>query len=251
MGRRAAKATHLALFGVGILLYVVFVVPRWWVLIGDIPDTLATVGRIAAGIPIALAALPVLTILRQALVRKDKGPELALRLRAWSAVLHVVAGALILLAAIAEIWLGLGAAGPYLFGVYGAAAAIAILGALALYLSFVAEKPPAEPKAAKPAKPAKVKKAKPEKKPRSKKRGAAKGSEAADPESADTEVADTEATDTEIVETEAAEPETIAVPDTDDSVPADTTPGETTITEQPAALRNKRPGRKLRRSATP
>jgi hypothetical protein len=169
MGRRAARALHLGLFLVGVLLYIVFVLPRWWVLTGDVPSSLATAGRIAAGIPIAAAALPVLTILRQTLGRKVKTPELALRLRAWSAVLHVVAGALILLAAIAEIWLGLGAAGPYLFAVYGAAGAIAVLGALALFLSFVAEKPPAEPK---PVKPVKVKPPKAAKQPRGKKRGA-------------------------------------------------------------------------------
>lgn len=160
MGRRAAKALHLALFLFGVALYVVFVLPRWWVLTGDIPTAVATAGRIAAGIPIALAALPVLAILRLALDRKAKTPELALRLRAWSAVLHVVAGALILVTAVVEIWLRLAVGGPYLFAVYGAAGAIAILGALALYLSFVAEKPPVPPKPPKPPKPAKVKKVK-------------------------------------------------------------------------------------------
>lgn len=176
MGRRAARALHLGLFLLGVVLYTIFALPRWWVLTGDIPSSLATAGRIATGIPIAAAALPVLTLLRQALGRKVTTPELALRLRAWSAVLHVVAGALILLAAIAEIWLGLGAAGPYLFAVYGAAGAIAILAALALYLSFVAEKPPAEPK---PDKPVKAKPPKTAKQPRGKKRGATETATAA------------------------------------------------------------------------
>ena len=44
MGRRGAKALHLALFLVGVVLYVVFVLPRWWVLTGDIPTAVATAG---------------------------------------------------------------------------------------------------------------------------------------------------------------------------------------------------------------
>ena len=31
----------------GAALYFVFVLPRWWVLLGDFPTTLATAGRIA------------------------------------------------------------------------------------------------------------------------------------------------------------------------------------------------------------
>ena len=138
MGRRAAIALHLALLLVGIVLYVVFVLPRWWVLVGDIPSTLATAGRIVAGLPIAAAAVPVWMILQRSLRPSAATPELALRLRAWSAVLHVVAGALILLAAIAEIWLRLEVGGPWLFGVYGAAAAIAVLAVAAFALSFIA-----------------------------------------------------------------------------------------------------------------
>lgn len=164
MGTPAARALHLALFAIGAVLYVVFVLPRWWVLTGAIPPTLATTGRIAAGVPIGLAAIPVLQLLKAALRRKPRTPELALRLRAWSAVLYAVAGILILLAAIAEFWLTLPTGGPWLFAVYGAAGAIAVLAFLALYLSFVAEKPPADPK---PAKPAKAKKSKSEKKARS------------------------------------------------------------------------------------
>ena len=146
MQRRAATALHLALCVVGAALYFVFILPRWWVLTGDIPTTLATVGRIAAGVPIALAAVPVVLNLRHSLKPEFGIPELALRLRAWSAVLHVVAGVLIILTAIVEIWLDLYAAGPWLFAVYGAAAAIAVLAVVAFYLSRIAEKPPAEPK---------------------------------------------------------------------------------------------------------
>ena len=155
MQRRAATTLHLALSLVGAVLYLLFVLPRWWVLTGDFPDTLATVGRIAAGVPIALAAVPVVLNLRQSITPKLNTPELALRLRAWSGVLHVVAGVLLILTAIAEIWTGMGAAGPWLFAVYGAAAAIAVLAVLAFYLSFIAEQPPRPPK---PAKPVKVKK---------------------------------------------------------------------------------------------
>jgi len=146
MQRRAATALHLALCVVGAALYFVFILPRWWVLTGDIPTTLATAGRIAAGVPIALAAVPVVLNLRHSLKPEFGIPELALRLRAWSAVLHVAAGVLIILTAIVEIWLDLYTAGPWLFAVYGAAAAIAVLAVVAFYLSRIAEKPPAEPK---------------------------------------------------------------------------------------------------------
>ena len=155
MQRRAATTLHLALSLVGAVLYLLFVLPRWWVLTGDFPDTLATVGRIAAGVPIALAAVPVVLNLRQSIKPELGTPELALRLRAWSGVLHVVAGVLLILTAIAEIWTGMGSAGQWLFAVYGAAAAIAVLAALAFYLSFIAAQPPRPPK---PAKPVKVKK---------------------------------------------------------------------------------------------
>lgn len=220
MGRRGAKALHLALFLVGVVLYVTFVLPRWWVLTGDIPTAVATAGRIAAGIPIALAALPVLAILRLALSRKAKTPELALRLRAWSAVLHVVAGALILVTAVIEIWLRLAVGGPFLFAVYGAAGAIAILAVLALYLSFVAEKPPAPPKPPKPVKPAKApkaKKPKAAKEPRRKKRGAAAGSTSDKGEPTET----TESADENLP---ASEPE-----ETGAEAATETTPSEVTI----------------------
>lgn len=246
MSRRNARALHLALVLLGLVLYVVFVLPRWWVLTGDIPATLATAGRIAAGFPIALAALPVLAILRDALARKARTPELALRLRAWSAVLHVVAGALILLAAIVEIWLRLEVGGPYLFAVYGAAGAIAVLAVLGLYLSFVAEKPPAPPKEPKTAKPAKVKKPKAEKKPRGKKRSAAEAA-AETSASVETLVLDTDTTET--TET-AGEEETTEIVDETVAETTDTDETPEDAAEQGSVeggLRNKRPAGKSRR----
>jgi hypothetical protein len=154
MARRGARTLHAVLWVLGLALFVMFVIPRWWVLTGDIPATAATVGRIATGLPIAAAAVPVALLLRGGLRDESAIPEIALRLRAWSAVLHVVAGVLIVLTAVAEIWLHAPAAGPWLYALYGAAGSLAILAALAFWLSFVAEKPPAPPK------PAKVKKKK-------------------------------------------------------------------------------------------
>jgi hypothetical protein len=250
MQRRAATTLHLALSVVGIVLYVLFVLPRWWVLTGDFPDTLATVGRVAAGVPIALAAIPVVLSLRQSIKPESGTPELALRLRAWSAVLHVVAGVLIILTAIAEIWISIDAAGPWLFAVYGAAAAIAMLAIAAYYLSAVAEKPPAAEKPAKPPREKAVKQ-------RTWKRGRKTGDEvtAAEPATAPDEDVDassdhdattsdsavavsdaaTDVVETEVTEIEAAQLE-------DESPAADVAP-ETAG----GALRNKRPTGKSRR----
>jgi len=249
MQRRAATALHLALFLMGAVLYFVFVLPRWWVLTGDIPITLATAGRIVAGVPIAAAGVPVVLNLRESLKTEGRTPELALRLRAWSAVLHVVAGVLIILTAIAEIWLGLGTAGPWLFAVYGAAAAIAVLGIAAFYLSRVAEKPPGEPK------PPKASKAPTEKKEKRRKRGARV--DEADTEEATTngpettaeavatseagvensDVINTVGTESDIAGTDVAE---AALDETKEAAPAES--------EGPVAggLRNKRPTGKKR-----
>ena len=259
MGRRAAIALHLALFVLGGVLYVVFVLPRWWVLTGDIPPTLATAGRIAVGLPIGAAAVPVWLILQRSLRPSAATPELALRLRAWSAVLHVVAGGLILLAAIVEIWLSLTVGGPWLFGVYGAAGAIAILAVAAFYLSFIAEKPPGPEK---PPKPAKAPKAKKEK------RRARKPEEQADETSGQnavegdtTEVADVAevavAAETAVAEPAEADPdaggEALPVDSTGaDSNEADSNEAEAeTVAAESAeaavGLRNKRPADKTRR----
>jgi hypothetical protein len=278
MGRRAAIALHLALFLVGTVLYVVFVLPRWWVLVGDIPSTLATAGRIVAGLPIAAAAVPVWMILQRSLRPSAATPELALRLRAWSAVLHVVAGAVILLAAITEIWLRLAVGGPWLFGVYGAGAAIAVLPVAAFALSFVAEKPPGPPKPAKAAKEKKPNREKRRDRKRTPEPAAADASDDTatatdDADDASDEVAGSEAaeisevtegvvTKTELDEVGAAEVEVaeavvteVETPEpghpadepADDSepLPADSTDIVAATAEAPG-LRNKRPAGKLR-----
>ena len=99
---------------------------------------------------VGLAALPVVFTLLRTRKPEYGTPRLALSLRVWSIALHVLAGVLIVGAAISEIWLSLDSAGQWLFGIYGAAAAIALLGALGFYLAFMAELPPPPPKPLKP-----------------------------------------------------------------------------------------------------
>jgi hypothetical protein len=138
-------------------LYFVFVLPRWGELMGDVSHGVGTAMRIVTGAVLALTALPVVFTLIRTRKPEFGTPQLALSLRVWSIVAHVVAGVLIVGTAIAEIWLNLDSVGQWLFGIYGGAAAIAILGAVAFYLAFVAEMPPPPPKPLKP------KKEKPEK----------------------------------------------------------------------------------------
>jgi hypothetical protein len=152
MGRRAATFWHAtSSFAAGVL-YFFFVLPRWPELIGDTSHALGTAARIIAGVVIALAALPVVFTLLQSRKPEFGTPALALTLRTWSVVAHVVAGVLIVGTAISEIWLNLDSVGQWLFGIYGAAAAVAVLGIFTFYLSFVAELPPPPPKPLKPKK---------------------------------------------------------------------------------------------------
>jgi hypothetical protein len=150
MRRSVAVIWHASFSVIAAVLYFFFVLPRWFELMGSTSHTLGTALRIVTAALIGLAALPVVfTLLRTR--RPEFGtPQLALRLRIASIALHVLAGALILGAAISEIWLDLDAAGPWLFGCYGAAAAIALLGIFGFYLAFVAELPPPPPKPLKP-----------------------------------------------------------------------------------------------------
>lgn len=153
MGRKVAIPWHASFSIAAGFLYFFFVLPRWPELMGDTAHTLGTAMRIVTGALVALAALPVVfTLLR---TRKPElgTPQLALSIRVWSIVAHVLAGVLIIGTAISEIWLSLDAAGRWLFGIYGAAAAIALLGIFAFYLSFVAELPPPPPKPIKAKKP--------------------------------------------------------------------------------------------------
>jgi hypothetical protein len=200
MGRKVAIPWHL-LFSIGAgVLYFFCVLPRWYELMGDMPHALGMAGRIASGALIALAALPVVfTLLR---TRKPElgTPQLALSIRVWSIVAHVLAGVLIIGTAISEIWLSLDTAGQYLFGIYGAAAAIGVLGIFAFYLSFVAELPPPPPKP--------IKAKKPKKRRTRRKKGEEADEAAEDTEAPEAEAdEDTETEEAETVEAEAGETE--------------------------------------------
>ncbi|WP_099022610.1 ICP22 family protein [Mycolicibacterium palauense] len=150
MRRWIAVLWHLSSLLLAAALYFLFVLPRWWELTGDISHTLGTAMRIACGVLVGLTALPVVFTLLKSRRPEFGTPRLALSLRVWSIVAHVLAGLLILGTAIAEIWVSLDDAGQILFACYGAAAAIAVLGALAFYLAYVAEMPPPPPKPLKP-----------------------------------------------------------------------------------------------------
>ncbi|MEZ0363649.1 hypothetical protein ACAG26_08075 [Mycobacterium sp. pUA109] len=153
MGRTVAVVWHASFSVLAAVLYFLFVLPRWWELTGATSPTLGTVLRIVGAVLIALAALPVLFTLLRTRKPEFGTPQLALTLRIWSIVGHVLAGVLIAGTAISEIWLSLDNVGQWLFGIYGAAAAVALLGIAAFYLSFVAELPPPPPKPLKPKEP--------------------------------------------------------------------------------------------------
>ncbi|KAA1249330.1 hypothetical protein F0Q45_15770 [Mycobacterium simiae] len=201
MGRKWAILWHASFSIVAGLLYFYFVLPRWHELMGDTSHVLGTTLRIVTGALIGLAALPV--VLTQLRTRKPELgiPQLALSIRTWSVVAHVLAGVLIIGAAISEIWFSLDSFGQWLFGVYGAAAAIAVLGFFAFYLSFVAELPPPPPKPLKP------KKAKQQQRVRRKKSAKTDEAESTAEETEETEaVAEAEPAEAELPEPE-PEPE--------------------------------------------
>lgn len=250
MGRKVAIPWHASFSIAAGFLYFFFVLPRWPELMGDTAHTLGTALRIVTGALVALAALPVVfTLLR---TRKPElgTPQLALSIRIWSIVAHVLAGVLIIGTAISEIWLSLDTAGRWLFGIYGAAAAIALLGIFAFYLSFVAELPPPPPK------PIKAKKPK-ERRVRRKKGGEAEADETEEAEEAEAaEAGEDEAETAEAEETEEAEPAPGEV--TAETAESDATPEPTTEAapaeeaeeagdegdESKAKLRNRRPAGK-------
>jgi hypothetical protein len=150
VSRTVATVWHASLSTLAVLLYFLFVLPRWWELTGFAPHVLGTVMRVLLGLLVAAMALPVAAVLKQARKPEYGTPQLALSLRSGSIVAHLVAGALIAGTAVSEIWLSLDSFGTWLFGIYGAAAAIALLGIGAFYLAVVAEMPPPPPKPIKP-----------------------------------------------------------------------------------------------------
>ncbi|OBJ27935.1 hypothetical protein A5621_25685 [Mycobacterium colombiense] len=251
MGRKVAIPWHASFSIAAGFLYFFFVLPRWPELMGDTAHTLGTALRIVTGALVALAALPVVfTLLR---TRKPElgTPQLALSIRIWSIVAHVLAGVLIIGTAISEIWLSLDAAGRWLFGIYGAAAAIALLGIFAFYLSFVAELPPPPPK------PIKAKKPK-ERRVRRKKGAEAEADETEEAEAAEADEDEAETTEAEAeaaakteeaepaaapaeVTAETAEPEAAPEPTTEAAPAGDTEEAADEGDESTAKLRNRRP----------
>ena len=204
MRRWIAVLWHTSFLILAAVLYFFFVLPRWPELLGDTSHTLGTALRIVTGALVGLAALPVVfTLLR---TRKPElgTPQLALTLRIVSIALHVLAGVLIIGAAISEIWLSLDSAGQWLFGIYGAAAAIALLGALGFHLAFTAELPPPPPKPLKP-------------KTQTRRRGRGKAADEAEAvdadETAETETDTVDATDDTATDDEAADADS-ETPDT-------------------------------------
>lgn len=239
MGRKVAIPWHASFSIAAGVLYFFFVLPRWPELMGDTTYSLGTTLRIVTGALVALAALPV--VFTQLRSRKPElgTPQLALSIRLWSIVAHVLSGVLIIGTAISEIWLSLDHAGRWLFAVYGAAAAIGVIGIFAFYLSFIAELPPPPPKPIKP------KKAKQPKKRglRRKKADEAEDTEAEDTEAEDTQEAEEPDETAEAEETEetekaeepveaSAEAETEAEPAAEEAEAAD---------EPRGGLQNRRP----------
>jgi hypothetical protein len=249
MGRRVAVFWHATFSLAAGVLYFFFVLPRWPELTGDTSHALGTAARIVAGVLIALAALPVVFTLLRSRKPEFGTPALALTLLTASIVAHVLAGVLIVGAAISEIWLNLDNVGQSLFGIYGAAAAIAVLGIFGFYLSSVAELPPPPPK---PLKPKKEKKQRRRGKKDSEAEAAEEPAESEEPDQAVEETAEeaaettadagvaAEATETTETAEESPEVESAAVqPDsTADEAPA---AEDTEEADSTGGLRNRRP----------
>jgi hypothetical protein len=241
MGRKVAIPWHASFSVAAGVLYFFFVLPRWPELMGDTTHSVGTTLRIVTGALIALAALPV--VFTQLRTRKPElgTPQLALSIRLWSIVAHVLSGVLIIGTAISEIWLSLDHAGQWLFAIYGAAAAIGVIGIFAFYLSFIAELPPPPPKPIKP------KKAKEPKKRGLRRKKADEADEVAEEPEADEAEEPEETADAEEPEkseepveaTAEAESATEAGEDTKDT---DETPAEAEDAEEPrGGLQNRRP----------
>lgn len=235
MRRGIASLWHASSLVLAGVLFFLFVIPRWFELTGQWPGTLGTVLRIVCGVLVGLTALPVVLTLARTRKPELGTPALALSLRVWSIIGHVAAGVLITGAAISEIWLDLDTAGQWLFGIYGAAAAIALLAAFAFYLAFVAELPPPPPK------PLKVKA---EKQSR-------RGRDADAPVAADEPAGDAAETTEDPDSDESAAADSAETAETEDE-PESTEaaePAEETTSDE-GKLRNHRPSGKSRRGRT-
>lgn len=237
MGRTAAVIWHASFSLAAGVLYFFFVLPRTFELLGQTSHTLGTVLRVVTAVLIGTAAVPVLLTLLRTRRPEFGTPQLALNLRKTSIALHVLAGLLILGVAISEIWLSVDSAGQWLFGIYGAAAAIALLGMLTFHLAFVAELPPPPPK------PVKVKQR------RSRGKTATEETETTGEAETAEETEDTEAAeDTEASETGASDDGDDAdeSPENTETGDADEASEETAETEPPtdAKLKNQRPSGK-------
>ncbi|MHA3018917.1 hypothetical protein ACXPWS_01450 [Mycobacterium sp. BMJ-28] len=238
MRRGFAVLWHAAFLVLAAALYFFFVLPRWFELTGQWPHTLGTAMRIACGVVVALTALPVVSTWARTRKPELGTPTLALSLRVWSIVAQVLAGVLIAGAGISEIWISLDTAGQWLFGIYGAAAAIALLGAFCFYLAFVAELPPPPPKPLK---------TKAEKQSR---RGRGRNTETvAEDETSDTSEADQapeageSAEETVAEQTTDSDADSVAGNAQDDEIDTETEAGG-------SKLRNRRPAGKARRGRT-
>ncbi len=236
MSRTVATVWHASLSTLAVLLYFLFVLPRWWELTGSIPHVLGTVMRVLLGLLVAAMALPVAAVLKQARKPEYGTPQLALSLRSGSIVAHLVAGALIAGTAVSEIWLSLDSFGTWLFGIYGAAAAIALLGIGAFYLAVVAEMPPPPPKPIKP---------KAEKQP---KQGRRRGKKSGDETAQDTVDAEAEADAEDESDAEAESDTEDADSEATESVEAD---GDETAEPEAADGDALRPSGKRRAKKTP
>jgi hypothetical protein len=146
MRRRFAILWHVTLLLLAGAAYYFVVLPRTPELMGQISHAVGTTGRIICAVLVGLMALPVVFTLLRTRRPESNTPRLALRLQTGSIVAHVLAAVLIAGTAVSEIWLSPDTVGQWLFGVYGAAAAIAVLGAFSFYLSLLAEYPPRPPK---------------------------------------------------------------------------------------------------------
>ena len=238
MGRTVAVVWHVSFAVAAGVLYFFFVLPRTFELLGDTSHTLGTALRIVTGALIGLAALPVVFTLQRTRRPEFGVPHAALRLRTASIALHVLAAALIIGTAIAEIWISLDSAGQWLFGIYGAAAAIALLAFLTFHLAFVAELPPPPPK------PVKVKQ-RPSRRRSRKQDDTADEADAA--EETDETVEDTEAaTESGDVDETASEPAptTDTESDTETDTASDDDSDASADADTPGKLQNKRPSGK-------